>query len=54
MGVEVDQRQRTMFTGVSLEQRIRDEVITAEGQHRAAGTEDVFGVGLYGFRGRLR
>ncbi|MNV03234.1 hypothetical protein D3C71_934910 [compost metagenome] len=54
MGVEVDQRQRTVFTGVSLEQRIGNEVIAAEGQHRAAGTEDVLGVSLYGFRGRLR
>src|SRR5207253_9940586 len=50
----MDQRQRSVLSGVGLEQRIADEVVTAKGQHCATRREDFLGMGLDTVRYRLR
>ena len=51
VGIEMDQGQRAVFLGMSSEQRIRDEVVTAEGHHRGPASQDLVGVGLDAFDG---
>jgi hypothetical protein len=40
MGVEMDQRQRSVLPGVRLQQRIADEVVPAQREHCRAGGQD--------------
>ncbi len=46
VGVEVDQRQRAVLSRVGLQQRVAEEVITPQRQHRRARREDCVGVRL--------
>ena len=41
MGIEMDHRQRTMFFGMGLQQRIADEVIATQRQHGRPGPQDL-------------
>ena len=52
--IEVDQRQRAVFAGMGLEQRIGDEVVAAKRQHRAAGIKNALGMRLDAFRDGVR
>ncbi|MNO50268.1 hypothetical protein D3C76_406390 [compost metagenome] len=52
--IEMDQGQRTILGRVSLQQRIADEVIAAQGQHRSTCRQDPLGMGPDRRRGLLR
>ncbi|MNL14649.1 hypothetical protein D3C87_1356000 [compost metagenome] len=43
--IEMDQGKRTILGRVSLQQRIADEVIAAQGQHRSTRRQDPLGMG---------
>ncbi len=52
--IEMDQRQRAVAAGMGLEQRVADEMVTAQGEHGATGFKYVLGMGLDTLRDRLR